>query len=168
MQIASFLRRVILSSVASLVLPYISTNHWQGTIPFCEMHNPKDLQGDERQDTSKKNIAQNLVRLDCKHTWVAKEKGRCKLSCTLLGIIALWHIYITQEYFTILNAHPTMNEKGWTGAICSDAMPYLQHMKAKDTERQDVEWVHNAVNIAATRANKYFSTWSHKQGDFHK
>jgi len=47
-------------------------------------------------------------------------------------------------------------------------MLYLQHLKAKDTMRQDVEWVHNAVNMAATRANKYFSTLSHKWHDFHK
>jgi len=51
-----------------------------------------------------------------------------------------------------------MNEKGWAGTICSDGMRYLQHTKAKDTERQDVEWVHNAVNIPTTRVNKYFST----------
>jgi hypothetical protein len=61
MQIATFLRRIIFSSVDCLALPYISTNPWQGNIPYCENHNPKDLQEDEAQDTGNKNIAHSTA-----------------------------------------------------------------------------------------------------------
>jgi hypothetical protein len=43
---------------------------------------------------------------------------------------------------------PRAGKRMWC-TFCSDALLYLQYLNAKDTGRQDVEWVNDTVSIIA-------------------
>lgn len=46
----------------------------------------------------------------------------------------------------------------WTSAICWDALLCLQHLKAKDTGKQEGEWANDAVKAPAVWINKIYWT----------
>jgi hypothetical protein len=112
-------------------------------VPFPYRNlDPLSQQSDDRLQASNKNIAKTSKRLNCKHNdWPLQTFVH------FLDMTALRNIYITQDYFTILTAYSETNENGWTGTICSDALVYLQHLKAKNTGRRKVKRVNDAVSI---------------------
>ena len=63
-----------------------SINHKQrNIITFFQNHYPKDFLNDEGPDAGNTIVENTLERLNCKHTQLANDRGRCKLSSSCLA-----------------------------------------------------------------------------------
>ena len=97
---------------------------------------------------------QRRIKEHCKNIWKTEVQaymsgqGMRQLQnfVYFLGKIALQNIYwlFLRPYCTLCDQQEEMDR-----TICWDALLSLQHLKAKDTGRQEVKWVKDTVNIHA-------------------
>jgi hypothetical protein len=82
-----------------------------------------------------KRTSQILERLNCQHSRLAKELGRCKLSSDF----CVWlpcETFVSQRIFFPSFLHTVINEKRVTCTNGRETLLYFQHLTAKDTIRQ--------------------------------
>lgn len=125
---------------------------WRGKCNvYTVKNNPKELQ----DGTDSKNIAATLETRNCKHTRLAKEWG----CCILLPIFWIWlpcETCVSHRVISSFWPHTlVINEEKCSSTICWGALLYLQRLRAKDTGRQEAEWLNDDINIPAIWMNEW-------------